>query len=740
MMEQRRPPTAKRDRSASSAIDRFLLDSRRRSCSFVNPSSEALTELSATARAKGLVLTACEEPNVGSVARLVRPQSLAVPADEAEVVCPRCVRRDGQDAPSLGGKPVHLALCASCLPPLIDLPRRTPPFSPPSVIDESSTSMIDSLFGAEPPPRTTSPQVLRVSTNDGEDPPSQKAVRIGIGLTYDVYDVSPKMGPRAGRAAPPSSPAEDAPPLPPLPPLSTAVLPPSLGAASQQPPSLAPYRRPPLSSRPSFATQTVVNAVVEAVAGSRETRPELTEDGTGGVYLIRSRRPSSDDEPKAEKEATAATTSQRSSPPAAPPVAIFKPSDEEAGSSNNPRGLHGEAHVMREGFRPGGGAAREVAAYKLDRGGFAGVPTTALDRLMLRTRTGTRLAEQTGSIQRFVPSEGDASDYRFDGSEFGLRASQRIMLLDLRLFNCDRHEGNVLVRPPPLSSCAEGRCFPEEEEEEEGGKDGEQPCGENPDGQRGGKGGKGGGKGGGEGGGSEGGGSGGLDVVPIDHAFVLPRFGYFREAELAWRYWLSAARPFSAEAVAYVAALNIDDDVAAARHAGIGGASCATLRACTMLLKAALLGGGGRKGEAGATAATAATRASDAAATDAHAAAAAANDAADADGGAGNGAAVTPRALAAMLMREPIDAPSPFEVMCGRALGVADAHEDGALIDHVAAAAGAAAAGGDRHRQRGPGDGCDGGEAADFVPPPQFFTRLAALLEERYGPPRAADA
>ena len=31
---------------------------------------------------------------------------------------------------------------------------------------------------------------------------------------------------------------------------------------------------------------------------------------------------------------------------------------------------------MREGFWPGGGAARELVAYRLDRG-FAGVPKTA---------------------------------------------------------------------------------------------------------------------------------------------------------------------------------------------------------------------------------------------------------------------------------------------------------------------------------------------------------------------------
>ena len=48
-----------------------------------------------------------------------------------------------------------------------------------------------------------------------------------------------------------------------------------------------------------------------------------------------------------------------------PPVAVFKPSDEEAGSENNPHGLRGENHMMREGFRMGDGAVRERVAYKL---------------------------------------------------------------------------------------------------------------------------------------------------------------------------------------------------------------------------------------------------------------------------------------------------------------------------------------------------------------------------------------
>lgn len=377
-----------------------------------------------------------------------------------------------------------------------------------------------------------------------------------------------------------------------------------------------------MPSNASFATQTVVNAVVEAVSQSTD-RPELTEDGTGGVYVIRSRRPSG--------EQTGGGVRPLS------PVAVFKPSDEEAGSDNNPRGLHGEEHVMREGFHPGGGAARELVAYQLDRG-FAGVPKTAIDKLLLRTRTGTRLSEQTGSIQQFVQSEGDASDYRFDGSDFCEDASQRIALQDVRLFNCDRHEGNILVRamaqPAEPTACHEQAAREQNEQEKK------------------------------------------LDLVPIDHAFILPSFGYFREAEFAWRYWLMAASPFGREAVKYVAGIDVDADVAIARQAGLDESSCATLRTCTMLVKAALLGSGAK--------------------------------------------GVTPKALASMLMREEIDEPSPLERLCAQALGVVDEEvgRDMALIDFVVA----------QQSQE---------DAADFVPPPEFYARFGRLLEETYGPPCA---
>ena len=386
----------------------------------------------------------------------------------------------------------------------------------------------------------------------------------------------------------------------------------------------------PFNRAGSFNSDAVVNQVRRVVSGSRE-RPKLTEDGTGGVYIIRE-----SSREAAERSSERSSNGGEESPPQLPhtpaPIAVFKPTDEEAGSANNPRGLIGEAHVMREGFRLGGGAVRERLAYKLDRG-FARVPRTAVDQLLLRSPSGIHMRSQCGSIQEFVPSDGDASDFRFDGSEFDDAQSQRLMLQDCRLFNCDRHEGNILVKRPPPQQPAGTKC----------------------------------------------------DLVPIDHAFILPRFGFFREAEFAWRYWTSAAKPLEREAVSYIAALNVDADVDVARQVGLDESSCATLRVCTMLLKRAVLG----RGHA---------RTADHPAVEAQE----------------TMSPATPKYLSSLLMRDQFDQPSPLERLCARALGLAETEclADTGLVDFIAS----------EQKQHG--------EAADaYVPSAAFYERFSALLE-----------
>ena len=635
-------PTAnvKRDRP-SVAADRFLHDSQRRSCSFVNPSNDALLQLKKIARQNSFTLTSCQEPNVGLVTRLTRHAApkAAMPAWNEGI--------ETQENDS-----------------------RPEPTSPSSVIEATSS----------------------LATASDKKPLASTVHRVVEGREYDVFDMRRPMAPNiTSRTGLPASLPVDVPASPSrlsVPVDVSASLPTSLpvdvpaspcrlsvpvDVSASLPTSLpmeGPTGLPAMRGarrRPSdlmrrdvsFATLSVLTAAVRAVEES-DDRPELLPDGTSGVYLLRG-SPSPTNMPAATRGEAVLSTS--------PPVAVFKPSDEEAGSAKNPHGYNRETHMMREGFRVGDGAVRERIAYKLDHQSFAGVPKTALDRLIMRTASGTHIAEQTGSIQEFVPSRGDVGEYRFDGSEFCERASQRVALLDLRLFNCDRHEGNILVRstreplsppsPPqsPLDSSASS--LPEADR---------------------------------------------LSLVPIDHAFILPRFGYFREAEFVWRYWLAAREPFGAEAVEYVARLDVEADVELARRAGLDDSSCATLRTCTMLLQAALLGSGPptRMGESavggmGNAAEQSETRDS------------------TGEGESGDTPAdrVTPKALASVWMRERFDEPSALEIMCAQALGIVDAERDTALLDYVQRSA--------------------TGEAAGFVPPPEFYERFAALLVERYG-------
>jgi hypothetical protein len=82
-------------------------------------------------------------------------------------------------------------------------------------------------------------------------------------------------------------------------------------------------------------------------------KPKLTEEGTSGTYLMRSKTQT---------------------------CAVFKPIDEEQFAPNNPRdfrGKFGDA-TFREGVLSGEATIRELAAYLLDHDGFAGVPATSL--------------------------------------------------------------------------------------------------------------------------------------------------------------------------------------------------------------------------------------------------------------------------------------------------------------------------------------------------------------------------
>ena len=138
-------------------------------------------------------------------------------------------------------------------------------------------------------------------------------------------------------------------------------------------------------------------------------------DASGGVYFIR--------KGKGEK------------------VAVFKPQDEEPGMVNNP---HGRAQdPLREFFSPGQGCFREVAAYIFDVNSFASVPPTSV---VLCDHSSFTTGPKVGSLQKFVKSYsiygdlGPAEIAKISDLEL-----QKIALFDLRILNCDRNTGNILL-------------------------------------------------------------------------------------------------------------------------------------------------------------------------------------------------------------------------------------------------------------------------------------------------------
>lgn len=163
--------------------------------------------------------------------------------------------------------------------------------------------------------------------------------------------------------------------------------------------------------------------------------PRLSEDGTSGTYFLRNARKTR--------------------------VAVFKPEDEEPFAPNNPRGYTGPmGHpTFRKGIRSGEGNVREVAACLVDHGAFAGVPPAtrvemdaslfpqaqrSLGSLSQSLLEGSTSSKKVGSLQAFADCDSSILDVPW--SKFDAREVQKIAVLDIRLFNTDRNEENILMK------------------------------------------------------------------------------------------------------------------------------------------------------------------------------------------------------------------------------------------------------------------------------------------------------
>ncbi|KAI3801270.1 hypothetical protein L1987_29374 [Smallanthus sonchifolius] len=230
----------------------------------------------------------------------------------------------------------------------------------------------------------------------------------------------------------------------------------------------------------------MVHALVAevAIALASGVKPTPVPSGLGGAYYLKSRKGNT--------------------------IAVVKPVDEEPLAFNNPKGFAGRMlgqPGMKRSIRVGETGLRELAAYWLDHGGFAGVPPSALVKLchvpfnVNKNNTGlaTNPPFKITSIQRYVEHETDAGD--LGPSAFSVSSVHRIGILDIRILNLDRHAGNMLVKNFHGSYVA-----------------------------------------------------GMAELVPIDHGFCLPES--LDDPYFEWLHWAQASMPFSETETDYISNLD----------------------------------------------------------------------------------------------------------------------------------------------------------------------------------------
>jgi len=218
----------------------------------------------------------------------------------------------------------------------------------------------------------------------------------------------------------------------------------------------------------------------------------LASTGVGGTYFVSGVEPNS------------------------PAISVFKPTDEEPGAPNNPK------HT--EGFVPmlpwGTGAFREVAAYKLGNH-FVDVPETYYIQA-----TNAQGQTKVGSLQKFVESDGDCSD--FGANKFSVDSVHRLGVFDISILNMDRNDENLLVQ-------------------------------KSEDGT-------------------------GWKLIPIDHTYCFPNKidSYFN-----WQYWSQSKKPFSPELLALISGMNPLSNAQILYETGIDEESIRNVVASTLLLQKA---------------------------------------------------------------------------------------------------------------------------------------------------------
>lgn len=130
-------------------------------------------------------------------------------------------------------------------------------------------------------------------------------------------------------------------------------------------------------------------------------------------------------------------------------------------------------------------------------------------------------------MQQFVTSKCSAED--MGTLKFAISEVHKIGILDVRLFNTDRHAGNILLKERTNSQT--------------------------------------------------------FEMTPIDHGFCLPAYKQLEEAMFDWLQWPQAEFPFTCAELDHIASLDEERDAAVLRAVGIEEECVTTMRVCTAVLK-----------------------------------------------------------------------------------------------------------------------------------------------------------
>ncbi len=247
----------------------------------------------------------------------------------------------------------------------------------------------------------------------------------------------------------------------------------------------------------------------EADQGLDVYDPQLVEEGEGGTYFIRN----------TEGDV----------------VGVFKPADEDPQGENNPKkkNLRSAEEPIRRSIPSHETAAREVAAFLLDRG-FAGVPPTVMVEVCHQAFNSDTFLEdeveapKIGSFQEYVPHE--CASWDVGPAAFSVEDVHRIGIFDIRSLNTDRHGGNLLCVP---KNRPQGKVL--------------------------------------------------YDLVPIDHGYCFPTT--LGEANWEWLYWPQAKVAFSEQTLRRIESIDVDADANLLRSLGLSEDAVRVNKITTLLLK-----------------------------------------------------------------------------------------------------------------------------------------------------------